>query len=235
MNFKKIVALSLSVVLSIGVLAGCESPKVTKTTDENTKKVATAADLNGAKVGVQEGTTGDLYVSEKMQDAKVSRFKKALDAVMDLKNGSLDAVVIDDQVAKNIVASNKGVKILPDILTQEEYAIAVSKENSELKGQINTALKELYADGTIDKIHKAYVTGDAASLAEFAAKEAPKGEKKLKMATNAEFPPFEFRDDKNEITGYDVEIAKEIARKLNMGLEVEDMALDSLFAALAGG
>ncbi|MEG2381641.1 MAG: transporter substrate-binding domain-containing protein, partial [Oscillospiraceae bacterium] len=53
--------------------------------------------------------------------------------------------------------------------------------------------------------------------------------------TNAEFPPFEFRDDKNEITGYDVESAKEIARKLNMGLEVEDMAFDSLVAALAGG
>ena len=55
------------------------------------------------------------------------------------------------------------------------------------------------------------------------------------MGTNAEFPPFEYRNDQNEVEGYDVEIAKEIARDAGAQLTIEDMAFDSLIGALSSG
>lgn len=240
MNLKKIMAIAVSVMLSVGALAGCSSTPAGDSTSGtestgDTKTIASAADLQGARVGVQEGTTGDIYVSEEIEGVEVSRFKRALDAVMDLQNGRLDAVVIDDLVAENLIASNEGLKILPEELTKEEYAIAVNKGNTELQSQINEALKTMEADGTIETIYNAFVQEDEAALQELQAKPEPSGDSTLTMATNAEFPPFEYKDDAGNITGYDIEVAKEIARQLNMSLAIEDMAFDSLIVALTSG
>ena len=133
---KKLLAIMLCVVLALGVLAGCGSTEADKAADAgaatDAKVIASSADLAGAKVAVQEGTTGDLYVTDKVEGAEVSRFKRAVDAGMDLKNGKVDAVVIDDQVAKDLVAEIEGLKILPEALTEEQYAIAMTKDDAEL-------------------------------------------------------------------------------------------------------
>lgn len=130
----------------------------------------TGADsLAGAKVAVQEGTTGDIYVTDELGVQTVSRFKKAVDCVQDLLAGGSDAVVIDNQVAQNLVESTEGLVILPEVLTTEEYAIAVDKENTELQTQINEVLQQLEADGTLDKARQAYIEGDEAVQAELEA------------------------------------------------------------------
>ena len=59
--------------------------------------------------------------------------------------------------------------ILPEVLTTEEYAIAVDKENAELQTQINEVLQQLEADGTLDKARQAYIEGDEAVQAELEA------------------------------------------------------------------
>ncbi len=228
---KKLVTIVLVLVLALGVLSGCGTTQPVK----EEKEITGAADLAGAKIAVQEGTTGDTYVTDEIADAEVSRFKRIVDAGMDLKNGKVDAVVVDDQVAKDLVEEIDGLKILDGELTEEEYAIAIGKKDTKLVEDINNIIAEIEADGTIAKIRKAFIDGDAAALEELEAKEAPAGEEKLVMGTNAEFAPFEFLNDKNEITGYDIEIAKEIARKLGRELVIENMAFDSLIAALSTG
>lgn len=120
------------------------------------------ADLNGKTVGVQLGTTGDDYCTNK--DGKsdvhvktVKRYDKAPDAVSDMISGRIDAVVIDDFPAKKFVSNNpdKVVK-LDDALTVEEYAIAVKKGNSQLLSTINSVLKDLKSSGELDKIINHY-------------------------------------------------------------------------------
>lgn len=231
---KKLLAIIMCAVLAFGVLAGCGSTEVTND-GENAKAITSAADLAGAKIGVQEGTTGDVYVTDEVDGAQVSRFKRAVDTGMDLKNGKVDAVVIDDQVAQDLIAEIGGLKILPEALTEEQYAIAMTKGDSELVATVNEVIAEITANGTIDKIRKAYIDKDEAALAELSAMEAPKGDMKLVMGTNAEFAPFEFMDDNGEVVGYDIEIAKEIARKMGCELVIENMAFDSLIAALNSG
>lgn len=124
--------------------------------------IKSRSDLNGKVVGVQQGTTGDSYCTNEdgsgdIKVKSVQRFNKGADAVTDLLNGKLDAVVIDDFPAQKFVAahSNKLQK-LSDALTVEHYAIAVKKGNTQLLNDVNIVLKELKSSGKLDAIINKY-------------------------------------------------------------------------------
>lgn len=111
------------------------------------------------KIGVQQGTTGDIYCSGDIEEAglgSVERFKTGTDAVLALTSGKVDCVVIDNEPAKNYVAANEGLKILDTEYAVEEYAIALAKD-SELTEKVNAALEELIADGTVKAIIDKYI------------------------------------------------------------------------------
>ena len=111
------------------------------------------------KIGVQQGTTGDLYCSWDIEDeglGTVERYKNGTDAVLALTSGKVDCVVIDNEPAKNYIAANEGLKILDTEYAVEDYAIALAKD-SELTEKINAALEELIADGTVQAIIDKYI------------------------------------------------------------------------------
>ncbi|MBQ1516718.1 MAG: amino acid ABC transporter substrate-binding protein [Clostridia bacterium] len=120
-------------------------------------EIQSVDDLTGKKIGVQENTTGDIYASEDFGEENIKRYSKGNDAVAALAAGIIDAVIIDNEPAKSYVAANDGLAILETSYADEEYAIAISKENTELKEKINKALGELKADGTLDSIIKKYI------------------------------------------------------------------------------
>lgn len=122
---------------------------------EKDAKVTDSKTLETATIGVQLGTTGDLYVSD-LKKAKIERFNKGGDAVLALAQGKVDAVVIDNEPAKAFVKANKGLKILDEPFADEDYAICLAK-GSELTEKINGALKELKDDGTVQKIVDKYI------------------------------------------------------------------------------
>lgn len=121
-------------------------------------------DLNGKKVGVQQGTTGDTFCTNEdgTSDIKVAsteRYSKGVDAVTDLINGKIDAVVIDDFPAKKFVEKNadKLVK-LSEALTVEKYAIAVKKGDADTLKVINEVLAQMKSSGDLDKLIAKYKT-----------------------------------------------------------------------------
>ena len=109
------------------------------------------------KIGVQQDTTGDIYASDDYGDDAVVRYNKGADAVAALVSGKVDCVIIDNEPAKAFVAANDGLQLLDSAYAEEEYAICVAKDNDELLGKINTALKSLKDDGTIDSIVSKYI------------------------------------------------------------------------------
>lgn len=123
-------------------------------------EIATADDLDGKTIGVQSGTTGDIYCRDDYGEDSVKQYNNGALAVAALQNGQVDCVVIDNEPAKNFVASNDGLKILDTEYITEDYAIAVAKENTELLEKINNAMTELKADGTIDKIINKYIPAE---------------------------------------------------------------------------
>ncbi len=122
--------------------------------------ITSVDDLADKKVGVQENTTGDLYATDDLGEDHVKRYSKGNDAVAALSSGVVDAVIIDNEPAKSYVSVNDGLKILETSYADEEYAIAINKKNTELKDQINKALKELKEDGSLDKIVEKYIPAE---------------------------------------------------------------------------
>lgn len=113
----------------------------------------------------------------------------------------------------------------------EDYAICVAKENTELLEKINTALKELEEDGTKQAIIDKYISGKAHEL-KF--QQDVDGKSEIHMATNAQFPPYEYYENE-VIVGIDAEFAAAIADKLDMKLVIDDMEFDSIITAVQTG
>ncbi len=120
--------------------------------------IKSGEDLHGKTIGVPLGFTGDIYCTENFPDSTIERYGKGSDAVLDLMNGRIDAVVIDDTPARKLVKLSKNKTVLlDDYLFEESYRIAVPKGESEFLENINTTLERLKSDGEIEKIVSKYV------------------------------------------------------------------------------
>jgi len=111
-------------------------------------------ELEGATVGVQQGTTGQEFTEEETGAAEVRPFPEGPDAVNALNAGTVDAVVIDLPVAEDAVSKQGGVEIATSIPTDEQYGFVVPEGEQELLDELNKALKEIKDDGTYAEIYK---------------------------------------------------------------------------------
>jgi len=113
-------------------------------------------------IGVQLSTTGDLYTTWDLEDeglATIHRFSRGSDAVQALLTGRVDAVVIDNEPARSFVAMNTGLHILATEFAVENYAIAFNR-GSPLRDEVDRVLRELIADGTVQRIIDKYIRAD---------------------------------------------------------------------------
>lgn len=212
-------------VLSLFLLGGCS--KIPKNT------VFSIDDLAGKKIGVQLETTGDAYATD-IEGAEVVRFNKGEDAVNALAEGKIDAVILDEGPALVFKEQNDNLRILDDAFAEEEYALAVKKGNQELLDKINEALNTIKENGVLDEIFEGWIyNGEKTGVYQGQDKDSY-ANGTLVMATNAEFPPYESKQGE-DIVGIDVDIMKAICDELDMELEVEDIAFDSIIAALDRG
>ena len=153
---RKYMLAALCCIMSLFILTGCKS-----SVPENT--VFSVDDLSGKRIGVQLGTTGDTLVSDYEEDGSgtvVERYNKGNDAILALKQGKIDAVVIDVQPAQSFVKTNSELMILNEEFVTEDYAMCISKNKPELKASINEALNVIKANGTLDKIIDNYIGED---------------------------------------------------------------------------
>ena len=221
---KKIFATALAGAMSIMMFTSCGVPKNT---------VNGVDDLEGKIIGAQLGTTGCIY-AEDVKDSTVEKYNKGADAVQALKQGKVDAVIIDKEPAKVFVSKNDDLKILDDPFVVEDYAIAMSKDNGELKTKINEALKTIKENGTMDSIINNWI-GDEAGKTPYNSPEDVKRENgKLVMATNAEFPPYESMEG-DKVVGIDADMMQAVCDVLGMELEIENIEFDSIIPEIQSG
>ncbi|MCR5687125.1 MAG: basic amino acid ABC transporter substrate-binding protein [Lachnospiraceae bacterium] len=126
---------------------------------KTTSSVQTPDDLEGLSIGVQIGTTGDIYAAD-IAGATIERYSKYFEAVNALLQDKIDAVIVDREPAKVFESENPDLKIIDDEFTVEEYAIGVAKENTELLDNINASLKKLKESGKIDEIIGKYIKAE---------------------------------------------------------------------------
>lgn len=125
--------------------------------------IASVDDLADAElIGTQEGTTGYIYCSDTVENGgygeeHVVAYETGAVAIQALLTGKVDCVVIDNQPAQEYVKANPGLKILDTEFAVEDYAIAVKKGSGELLEQVNQALQELIADGSVQAVVDKYI------------------------------------------------------------------------------
>ncbi|MBQ2124903.1 MAG: transporter substrate-binding domain-containing protein [Spirochaetales bacterium] len=220
---KRIIAV-ISIAMFILGMSACKK--------KETVIINNASDLAGKKIGCQAGTTGELYIQESVKDAKIKSFKTGIDASLDLKNGAIDAIVLDELPAKEIVKRNPDLVIVNDDFMSESYAIAVKKGNTELLESINKTIADLKMNGTYENLIKSFMPVDGNIV--IPEIEDIESKDMIKMGTNASFPPFEFIMG-TEIVGFDAAIGKLISKDCGKKLKIVDMAFDGLIAALQSG
>ncbi len=124
--------------------------------------ITSADDLSNEdyKIGVQKGTTGDTYACDDFNTddkIRVTQYATGNEAMLALKKGDIDCIIIDNEPAKALSAANEGTKVLDSTYADEDYAICVKKGNNELLDKLNAAILELTQDGTIANIVAKYI------------------------------------------------------------------------------
>ncbi|PWJ67509.1 polar amino acid transport system substrate-binding protein [Fibrobacter sp. UWB15] len=218
----------VTALFALLVFMGCVKNEV----PEN--RVFSLDDLANKKVGVLIGTTGEIYAADYGTDStrlQLEKFETLAQAVDALLNGSIDAVLTDDTPAKVFARKNPSLRILNEIFKEESYAGIVAKENMGLLDSVNIALIQMRAMGVYDSIFDAYIGGQSKYHVKTDSVSGPV----LRVATNAEFPPFEFRCKKRGIVGIDIEIARYVANYLERPVEIIDMDFDDIIDSIRAG
>ena len=109
------------------------------------------------RIGVKQGSTGDVYATDDYGKEAVSVFKDNTDAIQNLLDGTVDCLIMDKAPAEAFEKDNSIIKVLNDNYIEESYVVCVSKDNEELLGEINKAIDDLSKDGSLDAIIEKYI------------------------------------------------------------------------------
>lgn len=193
--------------------------------------IKSKADLAGKEIGVQKGSSAlDAVNSDELgkQASKISEYPQNVDAFNDLKAGRLAAVVADEIMARYYLSTDayKDLALLDEALAPESYGIGFKKGNTELRDAVQVALYEMIYDGTAAKISEEWFGKDIM---------IPFTRDKFVMGLDDSFAPMGFRDEKGQIVGFDVDLAKEVTRRLGAELVLQPIDWDSKEMELSSG
>ena len=201
---------------------------------DGSKHVGKAADLEGARIGVQSGTTGATLAAD-IENSEVSEYDKAVDAVRALKQKRIDAVIVDLDTANALAKDDRKIRVLDEDFAEENYAIAVQKDNTFLRSRLNESLRKLTERGVMQEIKMNY-EGDEQGMHQYVKSTGVNRDQgTIVMATNAEFPPYESYNSDGEMVGFDIDMMNAVCDYLGYELKIEDMPFDDILDAVANG
>ena len=211
---KKIVSLILALVMCVCV---CLS-------------LASCGETVNSKVGIQSGTTSEMY-AKVLKGVEVVSFDTFALAAQAMKNGNADYVFVDKTTANALCEQIDGLKIIDIALSSEYYGIGIDPTQPSLKVDIDRILAEKADE--IQAIKDKYMNGDEDAYVGVASatKDNSKAAQQLVVATNAEFAPWEYKEG-NLYYGIDMEIAKLIADELDLELVIDDMQFNMVVGAV---
>jgi polar amino acid transport system substrate-binding protein len=122
-----------------------------------TTDINSLADLDGKKVAAQLGTTGEME-AQTIPNVDYKPYDSYELAFLELANKGVDAVIADNPVALGYIAANpEKIKAVGEVFNNEQYGIAICKENADLQAKIDKALQELISEGYIAELAQKYI------------------------------------------------------------------------------
>ena len=116
-----------------------------------------AADLKDKQLGVVQGTGGFIFCTDDFGEENVTVFDDYAALIRSLRDGSVDAAVLDKAPAEEIVRGDDTLTILKKAYSEESYAIGIAEDNPGLQAAVDAALSQLEADGTLQAIIERYI------------------------------------------------------------------------------
>lgn len=201
---------------------------------EQKKEISSLDDLKNVKIGAMTGSTGEQLSLARFPKASTKSFDDIMDAVAAIKSNQIDAVITSYPTALNICKHNQTLCLIHEPVDYEDTAIAVRKNEKELLASLNQIINELANDGTLDDLKKRWLKTD---LSPYEEKEfdLPKDGKVLTVGTAATREPICFINGKNEVSGFDGELARIFSMKLGRPIVFKDMTFSALIPALMSG
>ena len=220
--FRPAIALCGSVLL----LAACGGDK--------TVGITTIADVEHARIGVMTGSSGEAVAKVRFSQAELKSFDDTMDSVVALKESQLDAVVIAEMTAVQIVKKNPDLRLLPDVLFSEGVAIGLRKSDPQLLESINQIIVDLKQEGTFADLARRWFKPDLSPYQELSINIPSTGEP-LRVGVSATREPITFVNKEGRVTGHDGELARILASRMGRPLEFVDMKFSALIPALQSG
>ncbi|MBQ8013248.1 MAG: ABC transporter permease subunit, partial [Treponema sp.] len=191
--------------------------------------------LNGKKIGVQTGSAFDEMAATFFPKAEVEYFNSTTDMAKLLSMGKLDAMIADEPAAQSLSVSVENIDYIRDYLEPANFSAAFqkNKDGEKLRDEMNAFLTKAMSDGSLKKLQQIWFGSDESKkVVDYSSLPATNGT--LKLATSAEYPPFEYLQN-NKIVGYDIACAASFCKEYGYALKISDMNFDALLPALVSG
>ena len=136
---------------------------------EDADKYQTFADLEGAKVGVQLGSTQEKIANTEIPNVNLQQLSNINNLILELKAGKVDAIVMEKPVAEMAVKSNPELAVGKPIYEEQTggNAVGIAKNNPQLLAKVNEVITELNESGKMDEyIEKANELAATANIVE---------------------------------------------------------------------
>ena len=228
LHMKKLKRCLLLLLAFCGVLslAGCGS-------DVPANSVFSANDLSGKNIGLVLGTLAYSQGNEfKDLGGNVLTYNSTKSAAEDLKAGVLDCIIIDKDSGEQALKKTSGLKILDEPFSDKNFAICTAKENRDLLKDVNSALSSLRQEGVIDSLYDKYLNGGDYEYIPVSDSSTFSGS--IRLAVDPILAPYEFKDGDN-ITGFEVDLARAICDKIGVGIEIVQMDRSEIINAVYVG
>lgn len=233
---KKMIVTLVVAVIAIAAIGGVVYAIMNQSSP---KTINSLDDLEGSVIAVQNGTTGDKFAKKTYEDthkADVKRYNTYPDAILDLKNGKVDAIIMDKAPAQAYVANYSGIKILDAKLDTEteSYCFIFNLSNTALKDEFNTALATLKDNGKLAEI-EAYWAEHLDGQADPYIPTVGTGTT-LTVATSPDFPPYDSMYG-TKFTGIDMDIIRAISTcgALNYNISFVNSEFDGVLTGVSTG
>lgn len=196
--------------------------------------IAKLDDLQNSRFAVVTGTIADKLVLQRFPKANFAYYNTPLDACVAVQKGIEVVASYDEPILRNIMAQTPGLKMLPELVTVDQYGMAVHPDNKRLKQSADSLLKILKSDGRYEGMIARWFPekGKPAPMPDI---QFTGSKGVLRYGTNAVTEPFDYFNDKQEIVGFDVEFVSLLAQSLDLKLEIVNMEFGSLIASLLTG
>lgn len=187
-------------------------------------------ELEGHPISVLSGSAFDQKLEAVIDNPTIVYYNSMSDEIQALKGGKVDATVLDEPMAKLAVSKHTGIGIMPEVLVEDHYGLALTKDNP-LTEQINEIIAGFRADGTLSALEDKWFGADdtAKSLPEL---DYPGNGGTLRFVHDNTSEPMSYVGSDGNDLGYDVELVMLAARKLDMKLEISSANFDALIPML---